>query len=188
MLLKDFVEILYACNPQIFNTVTVEDIVIFCTVSSDLVVRAERGLSLTSTDRPLRYLLNSLPESLHDKIDMLWRTSFGFLRWCYIIPQEMVTRNGVLPGLPDGRLSIRVPHHFLFPPDRFIIDGTCPNCQDNKKMTIKSLFGYLYDVSECRTIQHFQYYCKSTSTHLIMNNLTSALCVSSILISVFLLN
>ena len=153
MLLKTLIDMIHRIEPQLLDTITIEEVVLFCTVGSDLVFRAENALGLDSETRPLEYLIECLPESLHNSIYLLWNLSYSFLGKCYINIQEKSAKNGILPQLLNGQLPVRVPQVFLLPP----VGPTCPECRSGKKMTVKSSFGYLYDIDGCQTVQHYSY-------------------------------
>jgi hypothetical protein len=57
--------------------------------------------------------------------------------------------------LGDGRIPTRIVHQSLFPPVEH-----CPKCSKERPLRPSSLFGYLYDVDGCHTIEHFSLYCQ----------------------------
>ncbi|KAH9807982.1 hypothetical protein DFH28DRAFT_1113855 [Melampsora americana] len=159
MLLQDFLDILNANDPHIMDKLESKDIAQFFSIASDLVVRARDGLQLTSTKRPLQYLVASLPASIHPSINLLWKASFSFLPSCHLDPHKMIASNGVLPETVDGRIPIRIAQHYLLPPVR-----NCPACRTGHALETDTLFGYLYDIDGCRTVQHFSSYCRKCQT------------------------
>lgn len=159
MLLKDFTQLIHQLDRHIGDSITIEEVMLFGTIASDLVFRAGEALHLDYDRRPLAYLAKSLPTVSHDTIDVLWKVSFGFLHECYVDSRKASVENGVLPEMPDGSTPIRVPQYLLLPP----ITRNCPQCDTGKSLMCKDLFGYLYDLDGCHTVQHFSYYCQGES-------------------------
>lgn len=159
MLLNKFLQLIQQLNGNIGETITIEEVILFGSIASDLVIRAGEALDLDYNRRPLAYLAKSLPTLSHDTINILWTVSFGFLHDCYVDTRKASVENGVLPELPDGSTPIRVPRYLLLPP----ISRHCPQCKSGKRLMCKDLFGYLYDIDGCHTVQHFSYYCQGES-------------------------
>ncbi|EGG04959.1 uncharacterized protein MELLADRAFT_88423 [Melampsora larici-populina 98AG31] len=100
-----------------------------------------------------------LPSSIHNRLEVLWEASFCILKECFINAQYHVKSHGIMPELDDGRLPIRIVEQSLYPPFEH-----CPKCSRTRPMRAKSLFGYLYDVDGCHTIEHFYLYCQPCRT------------------------
>ncbi|KNE90157.1 hypothetical protein PSTG_16380 [Puccinia striiformis f. sp. tritici PST-78] len=155
MLLKRLVAILEAHDANIMSTLTVQDMVKFLCVAADVVVRSENSLQLTTNRRPIRFLAASLPSSIHPFLEVFWDASFHILKDCYINTEHQINSNGIMAELGDGRIPARIVHRSLFPPFKH-----CPKCAQERPMRSSSLFGYLYNVDGCRTIEHFSLYCQ----------------------------
>ncbi|KAH9812932.1 hypothetical protein DFH28DRAFT_1175485, partial [Melampsora americana] len=104
-----------------------------------------------------------LPPSIHHYLEVFWEASFNILKDCYINAQHHVKSHGIMAELDDGRLPIRIVDQALYPPVEH-----CLKCSRIQPMRSSSLFGYLYDVDGCHTIEHFSLYCQPclTSYHI----------------------
>ncbi|KAI9615124.1 hypothetical protein H4Q26_011664 [Puccinia striiformis f. sp. tritici PST-130] len=141
------------------STLTVQDMVKFLCVAANVVVRSENSLQLTTNRRPIRFLAASLPSSIHPFLEVFWDASFHILKDCYINTEHQINSNGIMAELGDGRIPARIVHQSLFPPFKH-----CPKCAQERPMRSSLLFGYLYDVDGCRTIEHFSLYCQPCLT------------------------
>ncbi|POW08997.1 hypothetical protein PSTT_07138 [Puccinia striiformis] len=159
MLLKRFISTLEAHDANIMASLTVQDLVKFLCLAADVVVRSEKSLQLTTLRRPIRFLAASLPSSIHRFLDVFWEASFHILKDCYINTQHRINSMGIMAELGDGRIPTRIVHQSLFPPVKH-----CPKCSKERPMRPSWLFGYLYDVDGCHTIQHFSLYCQPCRT------------------------
>ncbi|KAH9449878.1 hypothetical protein Pst134EB_020687 [Puccinia striiformis f. sp. tritici] len=155
MLLKRLVAILEAHDANIMSTLTVQDMVKFLCVAADVVLRSENSLQLTTHQRPIQFLAASLPSSIHPFLEVFWDASFHILKDCYINTEHQINSHGIMAELGDGRIPARIVHQSLFPPFKH-----CPKCSQERPMRSSLLFGYLYDVDGCRTIEHFSLYCQ----------------------------
>jgi hypothetical protein len=155
MLLKTFVSILEDHDAKIMSSLTVQDLIKFLCVAADVVVRSEKSLQLTTHRRPIRFLAASLPLSIHPFLEVFWEVSFHILKDCYIDSQHQIISNGIMAELGDGRIPTRIVEQSLFPPVEH-----CPKCSQERRMRPSSLFGYLYDVDGCHTVEHFSLYCQ----------------------------
>ncbi|KNE94329.1 hypothetical protein PSTG_12354 [Puccinia striiformis f. sp. tritici PST-78] len=158
MLLRELISILDAHDVNIMLTITVQDFVKFLCVAADMAMRSEKSLRLTTLRRPIRYLAASLPPPIHQYLEVFWDASFNILKDCYINAQHHVKTHGIMTELDDGRLPIRIVDQSLFPPVEH-----CTKC--SRTMRSSSLFGYLYDVDGCHTIEHFSLYCQPCLTN-----------------------
>ncbi|KAI9620448.1 hypothetical protein H4Q26_013660 [Puccinia striiformis f. sp. tritici PST-130] len=150
-----FISTLEAHDANIMASLTVQDLVKFLCLAADVVVRSEKSLQLTTLRRPIRFLAASLPSSIHRFLDVFWEASFHILKDCYINTQHRINSMGIMAELGDGRIPTRIVHQSLFPPVKH-----CPKCSKERPMRPSWLFGYLYDVDGCHTIQHFSLYCQ----------------------------
>ncbi|KAA1128364.1 hypothetical protein PGTUg99_014488 [Puccinia graminis f. sp. tritici] len=141
------------------SSITVQDLVKFLCVATDVVVRSEKSLWLTTHQRPIRFLAASLPSSIHPFLEVFWDASFHILKECYIDTQHQINSNGIMAELGNGRIPTRIVHQSLFPPVEH-----CPKCSQERPMRPSSLFGYLYDVDGCHTVEHFSLYCQPCLT------------------------
>ncbi|KNE94327.1 hypothetical protein PSTG_12352 [Puccinia striiformis f. sp. tritici PST-78] len=158
MLLRELISILDAHDVNIMLTITVQDFAKFLCVAAGMAMRSEKSLRLTTLRRPIRYLAASLSPPIHQYLEVFWDASFNILKDCYINAQHHVKTHGIMTELDDGRLPIRIVDQSLFPPVEH-----CTKC--SRTMRSSSLFGYLYDVDGCHTIEHFSLYCQPCLTN-----------------------
>ncbi|EGG01127.1 uncharacterized protein MELLADRAFT_92624 [Melampsora larici-populina 98AG31] len=125
MLLKTFISILDAHDANITSLLPIQDMVKFFCVAANV------------------------SSSVHQLVfGGLWEAAFKISKDCYIIAQHQVNFHGIMTELSDGCLPIHVVDQLLFTPVEH-----CPKCL--RTMQPRLLFGYLYDIDGCHTIEQF---------------------------------
>lgn len=159
MKLKTLLGLASARFPDLAETLTLDQLVHFCTIGADFIRRTFALYPTSAISAPIEFLSASLPYQVSPSYwAQLWNITESFLFACHVNSDKAFRDHGI-PVLDCPVNSFDIPELVLLPPVNHCLE--CDPAMSRRLTNRPPMQGYLYDLDGVRTVLHHSRYCRS---------------------------